>query len=232
MSNINITSTNQSGGITAHTVNIGPTARSMNEQIGQQLKQHIPTSAKVSVTAVMGDGEAFGFANQVLAWLRANGYATDEGVNQAVYSQPVMGEILEKKDDSQFELIIGSCQTPVQPTNIKRDWAKPSPVQPANITYNYNVVVGTGARMNNNSTDSSVNVISIEVTEVFSQVRKAVSKIPDPTARSEIERAVDEMEKAHGTSNFKQKYNEFITSAANHMTVLSPIIGAVTGLLT
>ena len=106
---------------------------------------------------------------------------------------------------------------------------KQSPVQPTNITYNLS---GTGARVNINSTDSSVNIISTEVSKVFAQVREAVGLIPDPTARIEIGRAVDEMEQSHGSSNFLQKYQAFITSAANHMTVLAPIIPAVTGLLT
>lgn len=106
---------------------------------------------------------------------------------------------------------------------------KQSPVQPTNITYN---LIGSGARVNINSTDSSVNVISTEVSKVFSQVREAIGLIPDPTARNEIGRAVDEMEQAHGSSIFLQKYQAFITSAANHMTVLAPIIPAVTGLLT
>ena len=106
---------------------------------------------------------------------------------------------------------------------------KQPPVQPANITYNLS---GTGARVNVNSTDSSVNMISTEVSKVFAQVREAVSQIPDPNARQEIGRAVDGMEQAHGSSNFLQKYQAFVTSAANHMTLLAPIIPAITGLLT
>lgn len=106
---------------------------------------------------------------------------------------------------------------------------KQPPVQPTNITYNLS---GTGARVNVNSTDSSVNVISAEVLKVFAQVREVVSQIPDPNARQEIGRAVDEMEQAHGSSNFLQKYQAFVTSAANHMTLLAPIIPAITGLLT
>ena len=106
---------------------------------------------------------------------------------------------------------------------------KQSPVQSTNITYNLS---GTGARVNVNSTDSSVNVISTEVSKVFSQVREAVGQISDPIARVEIGRAVDEMEQAHGSSNFLHKYQAFITSAANHMSVLAPIIPAITGLLT
>jgi hypothetical protein len=106
---------------------------------------------------------------------------------------------------------------------------KQPPIQPTNITYNLS---GAGSRVNINSTDSSVNLISTEVSKVFTQVSEAVSRIPDPSARSEIALAVDEMEKAHGSSNFLQKYQAFITSAANHMTILGPIIPAVAGLLT
>jgi hypothetical protein len=108
--NIFITSHNQSGGVTAHTVNFGPTARTMNAQLGGQLKQHIPATAKVTITVVLGDGEAFSFANQVMTWLRENGYINVDGVNQAVYSQPVMGQNLNKINDGQFELIIGTRQ--------------------------------------------------------------------------------------------------------------------------
>jgi Flp pilus assembly protein TadG len=108
--NIFVTSHNQMGGITANTVNFGPTARSMNDQLGSQIKENIPTNAKVTVTAVLGDGEAFGFANQILAWMKANGYDSVEGVNQAVYTNPVMGQNLNKKSDDEFELIIGTRQ--------------------------------------------------------------------------------------------------------------------------
>jgi hypothetical protein len=108
--NIFITSHNQLGGITAHTVNFGPTARSMNEQLGTQLKANIPTTAKITVTSVMGDGEAFGFANQILTWLKGNGFTNVDGVNQAVYSQPVMGQNLNKVNDNEYELIIGARQ--------------------------------------------------------------------------------------------------------------------------
>lgn len=106
--NIFITSHNQMGGVTAHTVNFGPTARSMDENLGNQLKQHVPISASVRVVSVLGDGEAFGFANQVLTWMKANGYSNVEGVDQAVYSEPVMGQIVNKKDDNEFEIIIGA----------------------------------------------------------------------------------------------------------------------------
>ena len=106
--NIFVTSHNQSGGITANTVNFGPQARQMNDQLGQQLKQNVPIAAKVTVTAVLGDGEAFAFANQVLQWLRSNSYQSVEGVNQAIYSVPVKGNNLEVKPNNEFDIIIGT----------------------------------------------------------------------------------------------------------------------------
>lgn len=109
------------------------------------------------------------------------------------------------------------------------DKTQQPPVQPATINYNLS---GAGARVNINSTDSSINVISTEVSKVFTQVRDAVSQISDPSARTQIELAIGEMEHAHGSSNFLQKYQAFITSAANHMTVLASIIPALTSLLT
>jgi len=107
---VSITSYNQMGGVTAHTVNFGPQARQMNSQLGDQLKQAIPTSAKVRVVAILGDGEAFAFANQVFQWLKSNGYNKADGVDQAVYTQPVLGQNLNKISDTDFELVIGTRQ--------------------------------------------------------------------------------------------------------------------------
>lgn len=108
--NFSVTSYNQSGGITAGSVNFGPKARSMDNRYGGQLQEHIPASAKVRVVSVLGDGEAFGFANQVLTWLKDNGYGSAEGVDQAVYTQPMRGQSINKKDDGTFEIIIGPRQ--------------------------------------------------------------------------------------------------------------------------
>lgn len=104
---VNITSFNQMGGITAGTVNIESQNRQMNGQIGSQLKNKIPVDAKVSVTAVLGDGEAFGFANQIFQWMKSNGYENVTGVNQAVYTKPVLGQMINTTDDG-FAIVIGS----------------------------------------------------------------------------------------------------------------------------
>ena len=108
--NVFVTSHNQMGGITAQTVNVGPQARTMNVQLGQNLLAAIPNDSEVTVTAVMGDGEAFGFANQVLAWIRENGFPDAKGVDQAVYTQPMIGQIINKKSEKEYDIIIGNQQ--------------------------------------------------------------------------------------------------------------------------
>ncbi|AEC21013.1 putative pANL2 [Pusillimonas sp. T7-7] len=105
---------------------------------------------------------------------------------------------------------------------------KPTPLQHTSITYN---LTGTGARVNVDSIDLSVNKISVENSNVFAQVRDAVAQIPDLSVREEIEQIVNEMERAHGSSDFLQKYQAFVTAAANHITILGPVIPALSGLL-
>jgi hypothetical protein len=106
---------------------------------------------------------------------------------------------------------------------------KQSPVQPASITYN---VSGTGARININSADSSVNTVSTGVYEVFTQLREAADQVIDPIAKGQIQISVTEMEQAHGSSGFLQKYQAFITAAADHISIFGPFIPALTDLLT
>lgn len=107
--NISITSNNQSGGITAHTVNIGSARRQLDAASAQQLLQALPKNKPVKVVAVMGDQEAVAFATQILDHLKANGYQA-EGVDQAVYSQPVVGQFINPTA-SGFEVVIGGKYT-------------------------------------------------------------------------------------------------------------------------
>ena len=96
------------GGITAGQVNIGPQPRRLDANLKSQLLQAIPKSTKVSVTCIMGDGEAFQFAEEIRVCLVGAGYDV-EGVNQAIFSQPVLGQIIEPGPE-QFRVIIGTRQ--------------------------------------------------------------------------------------------------------------------------
>ena len=101
-----VTSHNQQGGITAGQVNIGPQPRQLNEQGQTQILKNIPKDKKVTVTSVLGDGEAFQFASQIKAFLEQAGYDVT-GVDQAVYTTPMNGQNIVTSDDG-TNLIIGT----------------------------------------------------------------------------------------------------------------------------
>ena len=106
---INVTSYNQSGGITAYNVNIGPQDRKLTSQLANQLMKHIKDNGieKATITSVMGDQEAFQFASVIKAFLNDQGLSVD-GVNQAVYTKPVRGQIVEAgKEPKSISIIIG-----------------------------------------------------------------------------------------------------------------------------
>ena len=109
--NIFVNSYNQHGGITAHTVNVGAQPRHVTAELVEQMNNNVPKTANVTVTAVMGDGEAFAFGNEILQWLNSNGYINAVGVNQSLFSQPVSGQILEGDSERGFRIIIGNRQS-------------------------------------------------------------------------------------------------------------------------
>ena len=92
-------------------MNFGTQPRELDSSLEAQLKQLIPTGSSVDLTSVLGDGEAYNFASQIKKYLENNGYKVN-GVNQAVYSQPISGQIIENPQDSNdsFKIIIGNKQ--------------------------------------------------------------------------------------------------------------------------
>ena len=104
--NINFNTNYQIGD---NNVNIGPQPRILNDSTAEQLANLLDKSKSIRITAVLGDGEAFNFATQIKNFLFSKGY-TVEGVDQAVYAQPVMGQVVEKNSSGGFEIIIGTKQ--------------------------------------------------------------------------------------------------------------------------
>ncbi|MCP4491521.1 MAG: hypothetical protein GY820_30045 [Gammaproteobacteria bacterium] len=103
----NVTSNNQSGGITAGVVNVGPQPRNIDTGLVNQLQLMLPDKTKtVTLTAVMGDGEAFSFATQIKNFLVERGYEVN-GVNQSVFNAPVIGQ---QFNPDTLTLIIGTRQ--------------------------------------------------------------------------------------------------------------------------
>jgi hypothetical protein len=99
--------------------------------------------------------------------------------------------------------------------------------QATSVVYNLN---GHNTRVYNDSIDNSKNIININNSELFdSLIRTIKDQVSD---NSELINFVREMEKNQGKSGFVKSYQDFISSAANHMTILAPYLPALTQLLT
>jgi hypothetical protein len=129
-------------------------------------------------------------------------------------------DIVEEDKFINFEACVEKINVAGQPTR---------PVLKGGNTFNLH---GPHSRVNIQSHDNSVN-ISNQVTEnVFADMRQVIqTHIENEDERTQILNSLDEMEAAKGTSGFTQKYQNFIASAADHMSVLAPFIPALTQML-
>ncbi|USK69187.1 hypothetical protein [Peribacillus asahii] len=101
--------------------------------------------------------------------------------------------------------------------------------QPKQVIYN---LYGANSRVNNNSTDQSINIVEMSSDDLFDEIRKALKEnIRNEEERRELREIVNELEVNQGTNKFNQLYTKFVTSAANHMTVISPFIPALSQML-
>ena len=109
---VNVTSNNQSGGITANQVNIGAAPRKLDFSIQNQLLSFLQNkNEKITITSILGDPESFQFANQINDLLKAQGFTKVDGVGQAVFIKPVIGQFIDR-DTSGVKILIGSKPNP------------------------------------------------------------------------------------------------------------------------
>ena len=103
----NVMSVGQQGGITAGVVNVGPQARNIDDDVRRQLAELLPDKSRmVTITSVLGDGEAYSFATQIEDYLASEGYEIN-GVNQAVFDGVVPPQQINL---DAYEITIGSRQ--------------------------------------------------------------------------------------------------------------------------
>lgn len=101
--------------------------------------------------------------------------------------------------------------------------------KPTSIVYNLH---GPNTRINIDSHDASVNVVNIQADNLFSELRSAIQQIQSDDRKALLAK-LDALEKAEGNKlTFAQKYAEFMSSAANHATILSPFFPALAQLFT
>lgn len=60
--------------------------------------------------------------------------------------------------------------------------------------------------------------------EVFSVLLEAIESIKHEASYTEAQSCIKEMEVAYGTALFKEKYQSFMSTLSNHITVLGPIV--------
>ena len=105
---VNITSHNQSGGITANQVNIGSVPRNLDINNQSQLLSFLNSKDEmIDINSIMGDAESFKFANQINDFLKSQGFKKVHGVNQSVFDKPVVGQFMDR-DKSGVKILIGS----------------------------------------------------------------------------------------------------------------------------
>lgn len=92
----------------------------------------------------------------------------------------------------------------------------------------YITVVNEGGRVNINSTDNSMNIqVSNDTERIFAELTAALDGIADDA----LIESVVELKKSVGTASYAEKYNQFIQSAADHITVVAPFLPAISALL-
>ena len=114
---------------------------------------------------------------------------------------------------------------------IERQGARSMQTQPSTI--NVNVLDSAQPRININSIDQSTNILNSQPDELFEEIRSLLQgSVSDGEELDRILMRVDDMEDSIGTPDeFKRAYKEFISVAANHLTILAPMLPALSSLL-
>lgn len=100
------------------------------------------------------------------------------------------------------------------------------PLRPLTIN-----VSGQNARLNVGSVDNSSNAISSEYTQVFAQAKQTIENQVLGEGKEALLARLDELEKAVNTPSYSARYRDFIQSAADHVTALTPVITALAAFL-
>jgi hypothetical protein len=109
--NQNVTSHNQSGGITAHTVTVNPRrtlASPQMEGLKRQMLSELSKDKPITVMGIWGDTESCMFAEEIHAFLKANGFNMKEanGISQGVFTRTPRGLIVEPEGDG-LKFVVG-----------------------------------------------------------------------------------------------------------------------------
>lgn len=91
---------------------------------------------------------------------------------------------------------------------------------------------GNNPRWNTNSTDNSVNVVITSHEQIFTDLRKQIeSGVPAGDEQKDVLEKLTALEQAHNSPTFGHRLSEFVSAAANYMTIIGPFIPALMEML-
>jgi hypothetical protein len=80
----------------------------MGQPLKAQILREMPRDKEITVTALLGDGDAIRLANKIYNFLKDNGYKLKEnGIAQSVFNNPVNGLIVQPQGDG-LQFIVGA----------------------------------------------------------------------------------------------------------------------------
>lgn len=92
--------------------------------------------------------------------------------------------------------------------------------------------IGDNAKVNINSEDNSTNTINKNDLSQFKEIEKAlINQIPDDGERKKCIKTLNELQESVGKTTYIEKYQQFIATVANHMTIIGPFIPYLTQLI-
>ena len=147
-----------------------------------------------------------------------------------VFERTLPSDVVESYTilDAGFFEGIGGIK-PFYQSEVRKQTKIDRPQQPNQVVYN---LTGPNARVNIHSVDSSSNIVEIEPTKLFSELRDTIQKsVTDIQQREELTNKVKELEESQGTKDFTTRYQELMALAASHITVLTPFIPALSQML-
>ena len=115
-------------------------------------------------------------------------------------------------------------------SKVRKSTAPLSTPRTQQVVYN---LVGANSRVNIQSADSSTNIVNVQSSQLFADMRQAIQQSAlDATVAQGLIQRVDALETAAGTPTFSQRYKEFIATAADHLSLVAPFLPALSQLLT
>ena len=108
-----VVSVQQSGGITAHTVNFAKPDRHMDERYKQGLLSGLPKNKKIKIIIIttLGDTESRLFGEEIKSFLVVNGWIVDRMLG-TIWREPFFGEKLVEDKDGNIQIQIGAKGNP------------------------------------------------------------------------------------------------------------------------